>query len=139
MAGSHELQAVISILGAAMQQTFAASILNKAGRSMSNHVKHAVRLRCYASITQTAIPALSASNAPTASRRVRKRQLNDQEGRVMLKNMPLPELERWCQQQGESSPQQVAIALTATKNMLDRPARSADTAGVGSRPDGEAV
>ncbi len=83
-----------------MQQTFATSMLNKAGRSLSYHVKHAVRLQCCASSTQAAVPALSASEA-TSSRRVRKKQLNDQKGRVMLKNMPLPELESWCLQQGE--------------------------------------
>ena len=84
---------------------------------MSYHVKHAVRLQCHTSKTEAAIPALPASEAPTSSRRVRKRQLNDQRGRVMLKNMPLPELESWCQQQGELSPQQVAMALTANQNM----------------------
>ena len=84
-----------------MQQTFATSMLNKAGRSLSYHVKHAVRLQCQTSITQAAPPALSASDTPTSSRRLRKRQLTDQRGRVMLKNMPLPELESWCQQQGE--------------------------------------
>ena len=54
------------------------------------------------------LPGIATSQSPTRhaghlARRLRKRQLTDQQGRLMLKNFPMNELEQWCSDTGQRS------------------------------------